>query len=168
MAADGDDSGSAGSVDPSTRGSIDREYVRRVYDRAIDWYKVAESKAQIILTVNGVLVTIFFGITAQTLSTGRILAKVSGAETWFFLARRQLQGNLRVPGCESGGSGHLPSRGSLVLRRSGESQNGAGGVHLARVVLRKHRFLNAGWALTAAAIVSLVLAGVSVFIRAQI
>ncbi|WP_406168373.1 hypothetical protein OIE52_24265 [Streptomyces canus] len=40
--------------------------------------------------------------------------------------------------------------------------------HLAGVVFRKHRFINAGWALTALAIISLILGGTSFFIRAQI
>ncbi|MEV5841238.1 hypothetical protein ACGF3G_12155 [Streptomyces sp. NPDC048179] len=195
-------------MDPSTRRPIDREYVRRVYDRAIDWYKVAESKAQIILTVNGVLVTIFFGITAQTLSTRRILAQVSGAETWFFLSVStcSLLGAVvcaaaclwsRHGGNSKGTFAFLGVRpgnpdtyrpevlwyfGDLANLRMGPAADrimqadaefevralAYNVVHLARVVLRKHRFLNAGWALTAAAIVSLVLAGVSVFIRAQI
>ncbi|NNN30011.1 hypothetical protein HLK59_06480 [Streptomyces sp. S3(2020)] len=41
-------------------------------------------------------------------------------------------------------------------------------VHLSRVVFRKHRFINAGWALTALAVSSLILGGVSVFVRAQV
>src|SRR3954471_20402046 len=44
------------------------EYVWRAYERAIDWYKIAESKAQIILTVNGVLVTLLFEIAARPVS----------------------------------------------------------------------------------------------------
>jgi hypothetical protein len=40
------------------------EYARRMYDRVIDWYKVAESKAQLILTVNGVFVSVAFGVSA--------------------------------------------------------------------------------------------------------
>jgi hypothetical protein len=31
-----------------------------MYDRVIDWYKVAETKAQFLLTVNGAFVTIAF------------------------------------------------------------------------------------------------------------
>jgi hypothetical protein len=50
--ARGTDSGSgAPSPDES-----DGEYVRRAYERAIDWYKVAETKAQMLLTANGILV----------------------------------------------------------------------------------------------------------------
>jgi hypothetical protein len=55
----------------------DAEYVRRAYDRAIDWYKVAENKAQLLLTVNGLLVTVFVGsLTGKTSG-----ARPTGVET---------------------------------------------------------------------------------------
>jgi hypothetical protein len=33
-----------------------------MYDRVVDWYKVAETKAQLLLTVNGAFVTVAFGL----------------------------------------------------------------------------------------------------------
>jgi hypothetical protein len=40
-------------------------------------------------------------------------------------------------------------------------------VDLAHKVLRKHRWVNAGWALTALALIALAAAGTSFFVRAQ-
>jgi len=91
MVAEGDSPGRDSSLGPSSEPvvqcgtEVDAEYVRRVYERAIDWYKVAEAKAQLILTVNGVLVTVVFSIFAGNIRDERDLAKVSGVETWFFL-----------------------------------------------------------------------------------
>jgi hypothetical protein len=62
------------------------EYARRVYDRGLDWYKVAETKAQLVLTVNGVFVTIGFGVVSA--GRGGVGARAGdlGPETWAFLA----------------------------------------------------------------------------------
>ncbi len=64
---------------------VDAEYVRRAYERAIDWYKVAETKAQLLLTVNSVLVTVGFGIVLGRITEAHALAGTSGVETWVFL-----------------------------------------------------------------------------------
>jgi hypothetical protein len=40
-------------------------------------------------------------------------------------------------------------------------------IDLSVKVLRKHRLVNAGWALTALALIALVAAGTSFFVRAQ-
>lgn len=61
------------------------EYVRRAYDRAIDWYKVAESKSHILLTVNGAFITILFGVLSGTIADVPDLSMNSGIETWLFL-----------------------------------------------------------------------------------
>ncbi|WP_433382114.1 hypothetical protein ACQPZX_18335 [Actinoplanes sp. CA-142083] len=61
------------------------EYARRVYDRVIDWYKVAETKAQLILTVNGAFVTIAFGILTGSIADLRDSLDEWGALTWLFL-----------------------------------------------------------------------------------
>ncbi|MFI9561628.1 Pycsar system effector family protein [Nonomuraea endophytica] len=61
------------------------EYARRMYDRVIDWYKVAEAKAQLILTINGVVATIIFGLLSGRLSELRNASPVIGPETWVFL-----------------------------------------------------------------------------------
>jgi hypothetical protein len=67
-------------------GAARLEYSRRAYDRVIDWYKVAESKAQLILTVNGVFVTIAFGILSNKSDDAKSLGTTPGPETWLFLA----------------------------------------------------------------------------------
>lgn len=62
------------------------EYARRVYDRAIDWYKVAEAKAQVLLTVNGAFVTIVFGLLSGNLMELAGFSSSSGIETWILLS----------------------------------------------------------------------------------
>jgi hypothetical protein len=73
------------NADLTTTGSSGVEYVRRAYDRAIDWYKVAESKSHILLTVNGAFVTILFGVLSGTIVDVPDLSMKSGVETWVFL-----------------------------------------------------------------------------------
>src|SRR4051812_28210859 len=62
------------------------EYARRVYDRVMDWYKVAETKAQLVLTVNGVFITIGFGIVSAKPDGVSVPTRTVGPETWGFLA----------------------------------------------------------------------------------
>jgi hypothetical protein len=38
------------------------EYSRRLYANVMDWYRIADSKGQLLLTLDGVLVTIVTGI----------------------------------------------------------------------------------------------------------
>jgi hypothetical protein len=61
------------------------EYVRRMYDRIIDWYKVAEAKAQLLLTVNGAFVTVAFGLLSGSIAELRRSLDAAGALTWLFL-----------------------------------------------------------------------------------
>ncbi|MFJ9004226.1 hypothetical protein [Streptomyces canus] len=179
-----------------------------MYERAMDWYKVAESKAQLILTVNGVLVTVTFGTAAGHISDGSEMAKVTGVETWFFFLvvvgallgavacaatcmwsrhGTNYKGTFALLGVnpedpasyrpevlwyfgdlahlEMGAAAALISRADRRFEITTLSYNV---VHLARIVLRKHRFVNAGWALTALAVASLILGGASLFVRAQI
>ncbi|MDH6215689.1 hypothetical protein [Streptomyces pseudovenezuelae] len=173
----------------------------------MDWYKVAESKAQFVLTVNGLLVTAIFSITAGHISDGREMAKVAGIETWcFFLFSTgallgavacaaaclwsrhgsNYKGTFALLGMNPedptsyrpevlwyfGDLAHLEMEPAAALisradRKFEITTLSYNVVHLARIVLRKHRFMNAGWALTALAIASLILGGVSVFVRAQ-
>ena len=37
-------------------------YIRRVYASTREWYAVAETKGQLLLTVNGIFVSILFGV----------------------------------------------------------------------------------------------------------
>lgn len=61
------------------------EYARRMYDRSLDWYKVAESKAQLILTVNGAFVTVTFGLLSGSAAELRRSVAAVGVLTWLFL-----------------------------------------------------------------------------------
>jgi hypothetical protein len=203
------DSGNSGesSMDGQILGrdaQVDAEYVRRVYDRAIDWYKVAEAKAQLLLTVNGVLVTVVFGIISGRVAGGRS-ARVPGIETWFFLfaAISSLIGAVACAAAcmwsmhgkdktfallgvdrndpasyrpevlwyfghlarlEIGPAAALISQADRKFEIVTLSYNV---VHIAPIILRKHRLVNAGWALTAMAITSLIASGASILIRAQ-
>jgi len=61
------------------------EYARRVYDRVIDWYKVAESKAQLLLTVSGAFVTVAFGLLSGSIADLKRSLESAGALPWLFL-----------------------------------------------------------------------------------
>ena len=208
MSPDGGGPGPVGSLPSSSGAELDAEYVRRVYERAMDWYKVAESKAQLILTVNGVLVTVTFSTAAGHISNGRDLAKVAGVETWCFFAV-VVAALLGAVACAAacmwsrhgtnykgtfdlldvnpedpasyrpevlwyfGDLAHLQMGPAALLisqadRKFEITSLSYNVVHLARIVLRKHKFINAGWALTALGIASLILGGASIFVRAQI
>ncbi|MET9785556.1 Pycsar system effector family protein [Streptomyces canus] len=174
----------------------------------MDWYKVAEAKAQLILTVNGVLVTLAFGTAAGHVDDGRDLGRVTGVETWcFFIAVvaallgavvcaaacmwsrhgtnykgtfARLDVNPEDPASYRpevlwyfGDLAHLEMEAAVTLigradRTFEITALSYNVVHLSGIVLRKHRFVNAGWALTALGIASLILGGASVFVRAQI
>lgn len=174
-----------------------------MYDRVIDWYKVAESKAQLILTVNGVFVSIAFGLSTSVDAGGR--SSKPGPETWVFLGTGALalcasiicaavclqsrhRSNLRADFVELGLNpddpstygaealwyfGHiaqLPQRHVVAKLRAADQHFEVNAltynVHgLARVVLRKHRFINAGWTLTALGLIALVLAAASFIVR---
>jgi hypothetical protein len=189
-------------------GDIARvEFARRVYDRAIDWYKVAESKAQLILTVNGVFVTIAFGILSSKSEGAKSSGNAPGPETWVFLSiaiaglagaigsatacllsrhNRNIASDFARLNVDPGNSssycpealwyfGHLATLefddAVKALRRLGTRAElqiltyNVGG--LSRVVLRKHRFINAGWLLTGVALISLLAAAASYLVRLE-
>lgn len=62
------------------------DYVRHLYDRMIDWYKVAETKAQLVLTANGALVAIILGLLSSKISDLRQLGDLFGPETWILIS----------------------------------------------------------------------------------
>ncbi|GAA0980034.1 hypothetical protein GCM10009555_045850 [Acrocarpospora macrocephala] len=179
-----------------------------MYDRTIDWYKVAESKAQHILTVNGVFATITFGLLSSGVSELRKSRASIGPETWVFLAialvalcgsigfataclQSRHNHNIRtdyaqlgiVPGDKETYRpeglwyfGHIaPLHWKWVIEKLRAADDEfeiialTYNVHgLARVVLRKHRLVNLGWALTSTALVALIAAGVSLVVRSQL
>jgi hypothetical protein len=67
----------------STRGL---DYARRVYDRCIDWYKVAETKAQLLLTANGAFAAIYFGLASANTDKVQTFGRNAGPETRCLLA----------------------------------------------------------------------------------
>jgi hypothetical protein len=61
-------------------------YLRSVYADVFDWYKIADSKSQLILTLDGALITVATGLVLA--SPGQLAAQEGrfGWETWMFLA----------------------------------------------------------------------------------
>lgn len=61
-------------------------YLRSVYADIFEWYKIADAKSQLILTLDGALITIATGLVLA--SPGQLAAqeKRFGWETWVFLA----------------------------------------------------------------------------------
>ena len=62
------------------------EYLRRAYDSNREWYKAAETKAQVLLGANGVFVGVVFGAILGRPSEARAVVSVFGVETWVFLS----------------------------------------------------------------------------------
>jgi hypothetical protein len=52
---------------------------------SIDWYKVAETKAQLLLTVNGAFVTVAFGLVSGSLADFKRSLDTAGPLPWLFL-----------------------------------------------------------------------------------
>ena len=61
------------------------DYMRRMYDRIIAWYEVADRKAQLILTLNGVFVSFIVGSTLSKPEELRAVTTRFGPETWLLL-----------------------------------------------------------------------------------
>lgn len=60
-------------------------YLRSVYANVFEWYKIADSKSQLILTLDGALITVATGLVLT--SPGQLVAQERrfGWETWVFL-----------------------------------------------------------------------------------
>lgn len=196
------------TAEPSPETSeIATAYIRRVYTSTREWYAVAETKAQLLLTVNGAFVTILFGILFGR--AGGVQAGVThfGPETWAFLGvavaalvsalacaagslwsfHGRAKGELARLDVDTGNPdtyrpevlwyfGHLahlkPKAVAEKLRDAGQEFEAKAlsynVVDLSVKVLRKHRLVNMGWALTALELIALIAAGTSFFIRAQL
>ena len=70
------------SAAPDSSSVAGLEYARRVYDRVIDWYKVAEAKGQLLLTANGAFAAILIGTVSGNLDGVRYVTRSFGIETW--------------------------------------------------------------------------------------
>jgi hypothetical protein len=66
-------------------GSPALEYSRRLYDSLLSWYEAAERKAQVILTIDGLVLSVISASLALTGDVERALGDV-GALTWAFVA----------------------------------------------------------------------------------
>jgi hypothetical protein len=70
---------------PDSELSDALQYSRRLYERVIDWYKNADSKAQIVLTLDGAFLTF---LTTPIFNKSDELSKITqgfNASTWLFL-----------------------------------------------------------------------------------
>jgi len=65
-------------------GEANVEYLRRMYASTRAWYTAAETKAQLLLAVNGVFITILFGVLFGKTSDLRAGASHFGVDTWAF------------------------------------------------------------------------------------
>jgi Family of unknown function (DUF5706) len=61
------------------------EYARRLLELVISWYNNADSKAQIILTLDGVFLTVLTSSLLETPDDVRKIVGGFGPETWLFL-----------------------------------------------------------------------------------
>ena len=178
------------------------EYLRHMYAMTRAWYTAAETKAQLLLAVNGLFVTVLFGIlfgnsgdrhlgTVKFRSGTWVLISVSVVALviaiicaalclWSLHGRAKAEVNKIVVDPEDPNSfppevlwyfGHLvhlerdavKKRLRSVDRRFEIETLSYHVVDLAHKVLRKHRYVNAGWAFTALALIALVAAGASLF-----
>jgi Pycsar effector protein len=179
------------------------EYLRHMYAMTRAWYTAAETKAQLLLAVNGLFVTILFGILFGNSGDRHLKAAGFGSGTWVLLSvcavalvtaiicaalcLWSLHGrakadfdSLKVDPEEPASYqpevlwyfGHIAhlKRGAVKERlrsvdRGFEIETlSYHVVDLAHKVLRKHRWVNAGWAFTALSLIALVAAGASFFV----
>jgi pycsar effector protein len=61
------------------------DYARRLYADTLGWYRSAETKAQVILTFDGILLAAFTGLTLTKRVDVLAVFEVFGHETWGFL-----------------------------------------------------------------------------------
>jgi hypothetical protein len=74
------------AVKKSTLSQTNVEYLRRLYANVLDWYKIADSKAQLILTLDGAFITIVTGTVFAKPDELMARQRVFGWETWTFLS----------------------------------------------------------------------------------
>ncbi len=178
-----------------------------MYASTRDWYNSAEMKAQLLVAVNGVFVTLLFGFLFGNSDDGHAGTSGFGVDTWIFAGVAVLA-LLAAVSCAVVGLWSLHARArrdvkradadptapesdrpewlwyfgylALLPRAAAEAKLRASDqrvetetliyhiIDLARIVLRKHRWINAGWALTALALFALAAAGTSFFVHSRI
>jgi Family of unknown function (DUF5706) len=179
------------------------EYLRHMYSMTRAWYTAAETKAQLLLAVNGLFVTVLFGILFGNSGDRRLGGARLASGTWVLISVSvvalviaiicaalclwSLHGRAKAefdhlgvnPGEPASYQpevlwyfGHVAylkrdavkERLRSVDRRFEIETLSYHVVDLAHKVLRKHRWVNAGWAFTALALITLVAAGASFFV----
>lgn len=189
------------------QAEVNVEYLRQMYASTRGWYAAAETKAQLLLAVNGIFVTILFGMIFGLPGYPRVNPSRFRLDTWILIglsaaalvaailcatsclwslhgrAKTELA-KMRVLPEEEPASykpetfwyfGHIASLPADTVRAKLRSVDlgfeievlSYHVIDLARKVLRKYRWVNAGWAFTALALIALVAAGVSFFLQAQ-
>jgi hypothetical protein len=184
------------------------EYARRLYLNILDWYKIADSKGQLLLTLDGAFVTIMTGFVLGKPAEVHDKVQQFNPETWFLLIVAALAIALSIAcaaAClwsRSGlGNGMIyriinqlgvdPKRretytasvawwfGMIALldrryisetikRADQEFERDAlvsQIIALSINVLRKHRWVNRGWVLTAISLGALVLMSATYILR---
>jgi hypothetical protein len=185
------------------------EYARRLYANVLDWYKLADTKAQLLLTVDGVFVTVLAGAVLGDPEETSDRVQRFGPETWALLGaaalalllsvacaalclwsrsglggsaiRRLMQRELGVdPGRRASYSpevawwfgmiaalepGHIAAMIKDADERFERDALVAQIVVLSRNVLRKHTWVNRGWALAAAGAGSVVVLTATYLVR---
>ncbi len=58
------------------------DYSRRLYSNVVGWYKTAETKAQILLTLDGVVVSLLIGALFRERDAAKSIVDEFGWETW--------------------------------------------------------------------------------------
>ena len=117
------------------------EYLWKLEESLRYWYSAAETKAQVVVTLNGVFLAFVTGSILTNSDKAALTLTVFGPETWMFLAgmaagspgpssapwpascRGGASGPARDPSTQTptGPSGPLPARGHRLLRRSGHT-----------------------------------------------
>ncbi|GAA0452469.1 hypothetical protein Ade02nite_00420 [Paractinoplanes deccanensis] len=70
----------------ATSGDHALDYSRRLYANVVDWYKVAETKAQVILSLDGIFISFLIGSVLATSADARDAVKQFAWHTWIALA----------------------------------------------------------------------------------
>jgi Pycsar effector protein len=183
------------------------EYLRLMYASTRDWYTAAETKAQLLLAVNGVFVTLLFGflfgnadgvhagsrafgldtLIFASVSVLALLAAVSCAVLSLWSLHGRAGRDFARLGVEPaapdsyrpevlwyfGYLARLPPDAAEAQLRAADRKTETEAliyhvIDLSRKVLRKHRWVNAGWALTALALFALAATGTSFLLHSRL
>jgi hypothetical protein len=101
-------------------------YLRSVYADVFEWYKIADTKSQLILTLDGALITVATGLVLA--SPGKLAAQERrfGWETWIFLTISSLTLTMSVVCAVTCLYSRLDNAGLRTLRRNNvDPENGA-------------------------------------------